>query len=555
MFAERKEIATIASWSSLSPEPVADGDNELLRRFVEASRRAEIVALVNSASTESELGEVVSSELCEAFEAEVAFVLVERPGEAPTLVGSYGFTDGDSAAVLADPVLRESLRADAPYERLGAELLGRPGRSIALAPYAARDGSRLLVGAVRFYEERFGDTELALLEAVTKSTGHALEQVWVAVERDQLLEREREARAAAEAATERIRSLQATTEERAKAARALAYIAEGVLMVDARDLVVFWNPAAEAITGLAAAFVLGRPAEAAIPGWPTVAPLVPAATSSRPARARTQTVPLDLGGRELWLSISGVRFSEGTVYAFRDVTHERHLDQLKADLIATVSHELRTPLAAVHGAAMTLRTHFGALAEGHREHLLAVMAEQSARLATIIDEILLASQLDSGRLQLAGQAVDPLELVSTVVDAALSHAPPEISIVVRTGSSLPRVHADPDKLRQVLANLVGNAVKYSPDGGVVEVTLEHREHHLCVLVRDRGLGIPEHEQERIFEKFYRLDPEMTRGVGGTGLGLYISRELVRRMNGRIAVDSREGEGSTFVVELPLAESG
>ena len=105
-------------------------------------------------------------------------------------------------------------------------------------------------------------------------------------------------------------------------------------------------------------------------------------------------------------------------------------------------------------------------------------------------------------------------------------------------------------LRQVLANLVENAVKYSPAGGRVLVSLGRHEGRVLFAVRDEGLGIPLREQERIFEKFFRLDPNLTRGVGGTGLGLYICRELVRRMGGRIWVASREGEGSTFFFELP-----
>jgi two-component system, OmpR family, phosphate regulon sensor histidine kinase PhoR len=536
-----------------SAEHAAGDDGELLRRFVEASRRAEIVALVNSASTEAELGEVVASELCEAFEAEIAFVLVERPGTPPRLVGSYGITDGDADGVVADPVLRKGLGHDDPHVHGTSGLLGVGARSVAVSPFAAGDGSRVLVGAARFYDAGFGEAEVALLEAVTKSTGHALEQVWVAAERDILLERERKARAAAEAATERIQRLQAITEERAKAARALEYIAEGVLMVDAEDCVVFWNPAAEAITGVTAPAVLGRPASEAIPGWGRVAPLVPVGGSGDKIRTRAETVPLDVGDREVWLSVSGVQFAGGTVYAFRDVTNERQLEQLKADFIATVSHELRTPLAAVHGAAMTLRNRHVALTEGPRNRLLSVIEEQSGRLASIIDEILLASQLDAGRLRVSSKPVDPLALVRTVLDAAQSHAPPGISIRLRAPSSVPPVRADAGKLRQVLANLVGNAVKYSPDGGLVEVKLEPRERHLCLLVCDRGLGIPEHEQERIFEKFYRLDPDMNRGVGGTGLGLYICRELVQRMDGRISVKSRAGKGSTFLVELPLAE--
>jgi two-component system sensor histidine kinase VicK len=108
-------------------------------------------------------------------------------------------------------------------------------------------------------------------------------------------------------------------------------------------------------------------------------------------------------------------------------------------------------------------------------------------------------------------------------------------------------------VRQVLVNLVENAIKYSPDGGVVEVGVQESEGAVCFHVRDEGLGIPADEQARIFEKFYRLDPEMTRGIGGTGLGLYICSELLERMDGRIWVDSKEGAGSTFSFELPAAE--
>ena len=115
-----------------------------------------------------------------------------------------------------------------------------------------------------------------------------------------------------------------------------------------------------------------------------------------------------------------------------------------------------------------------------------------------------------------------------------------------------QVAADPDGLRQVLVNLVENAVKYSPDGGRVELELEPGDGRVRFSVRDRGLGIPAAEHERIFEKFYRLDPNLSRGVGGTGLGLYICREIVRRMGGRIRVESEPGRGSTFSFELPLA---
>ena len=114
--------------------------------------------------------------------------------------------------------------------------------------------------------------------------------------------------------------------------------------------------------------------------------------------------------------------------------------------------------------------------------------------------------------------------------------------------------ADPDKLRQVLTNLVANAVKYSPAGGRIEVELEAHGRHLAIVVRDEGLGIAASDQSLIFEKFYRADVNMTGGVSGSGLGLYISRELVHRMGGTISVDSQFGEGSVFVVTLPLADA-
>jgi signal transduction histidine kinase len=148
---------------------------------------------------------------------------------------------------------------------------------------------------------------------------------------------------------------------------------------------------------------------------------------------------------------------------------------------------------------------------------------------------------------------DPRVLATQVLEAARTHLPDNVEVELRAPDDLPAVAADPGQLRQVLENLVENAIKYSPDGGVVELALDRENSRVRFRVRDQGLGIPDDEQRRVFEKFYRLDPNMTRGIGGTGLGLYICRELVRMMDGRIWVDSRPGEGSTFSVEIPVAE--
>jgi two-component system phosphate regulon sensor histidine kinase PhoR len=323
-------------------------------------------------------------------------------------------------------------------------------------------------------------------------------------------------------------------------------------MLDARGVVRVWNAAAEAITGLPAREVVGRPAEEAIPGWAAVHQLLPVAESSQSARARAQAVPLEFHGRELWLSFAGVGFAEGTVFTFRDLTEERRLEQLKSEFVATASHELRTPLAAVYGAAMTLRRDDLELGDERQRMLLTLVAEESDRLARIVNDILWASRVDTGELDVELAPVDAAAVARRVLDAAAVHLPEGIDLSLAADGGLPPVAADDGKLSQVLTNLVDNAIKYSPDGGPIDVSLAARDGLMLIEVRDEGLGIPAHELDRIFEKFYRLDPNLTRGVGGTGLGLYICRALVERMHGRILVTSEEGGGSTFGVELRLA---
>jgi two-component system phosphate regulon sensor histidine kinase PhoR len=340
-------------------------------------------------------------------------------------------------------------------------------------------------------------------------------------------------------------------DERAQASRVLQSVADGVVLVDREGIVRLWNPAAARITGFGIEEVIGRPIAEIVPGWEELTLRIP--VTEDPGVGRAETTPIELDGRELWISGSGVELEEGVVYAFRDLTEERALEQMRSDFVATVSHELRTPLAAIYGAALTVRRPDLELEDDMRDHLLQVIAEESDRLASIIEDLLLASHLSSGKLRLAIEECDPEELLTGVVEAQqLRVLPGNVQLVVDVEPKLPLVRADPNQLRQVLNNLVDNAVKYSPDGGEVRVAATANGSSVRFSVSDKGLGIPLSEQRRIFEKFYRLDPNMTRGIGGTGLGLYISSELVRRFNGRLWVDSREGEGSTFHVELPTA---
>jgi PAS domain S-box-containing protein len=337
-------------------------------------------------------------------------------------------------------------------------------------------------------------------------------------------------------------------------ARVLDHVGDGVFLVDDDGVVRLWNQAAEGMTSLRADVVVGRAASDVIPGWETITRIVPVERAAPAGASRSETLPVEVEGRELWLSFSAVQFSEGVVYAFRDLTAERVVESLKDEFVATMSHEVRTPLAAIYGASMTLARNDLELEPEKRRSLLEVISNESDRLARIVNEILLANHIDSGRLRLTTEPVRPLQIAHAVTDSARTYAPESVRIELSAPEDLPTLPADPDRLGQVLANLVENAIKYSPDGGTVELSIEALTDRVRFAVRDEGLGIPAGEHERIFTKFYRLDPNLTRGVGGTGLGLYICRELVRRMDGHIWAVSRPGGGSTFFLDLPVGRA-
>ncbi len=428
---------------------------------------------------------------------------------------------------LVREITDEMLEA-AAVDELHLDLIGELGlRSYMCVPLAVRDE---VLGAITFVGaesgRRFDENDLRLAEELARRAATAIDNA----------------------------RLYRQAEERAQAARVLAAIGDGVVLLDADGVVRLWNAAAEAITGIRREEVLARRAPDVWPGFANALPRVPVGSSGVPVPA--DSVPVDAGGRELWLSVSGVEFEGGTVYAFRDLTEERALEQMRQDLVATVSHELRTPLAAIYGSALTLRRTDLELEEAMREKLLEVIAEESSRLADIVNDLLLVSQLDAGKLHVRIEHCDARELVQGVIESARTHLPEGITVRLEEPvGKLEPVAADEDQLRQVIANILDNSIKYSPDGGDVRVTLLPTDRYLRFVIADRGLGIPPAEQARIFEKFYRLDPDMTRGIGGTGLGLYICRELVRRFDGRIWVEPNDGRGSVFFVEIPFAYAG
>ncbi|MDY6794036.1 MAG: GAF domain-containing protein [Actinomycetota bacterium] len=241
----------------------------------------------------------------------------------------------------------------------------------------------------------------------------------------------------------------------------------------------------------------------------------------------------------------------GIIAVIRDVTELRELEQAKSDFVSTVSHELRTPLTSIKAYTATLRRKDVEFDEGTRQEFLEIMEEETDRLTRLISDLLDVSRIESGRMELKKRDFDMVKLVRIATDRLQSHTSKH-AMALNAPESISPVHADPDKIEQVIMNLVDNALKYSPEGGEVVVTLNVSPRKVEFSVSDQGVGIPNDHLPHIFDKFHRVDNRATREIYGTGLGLYVSKSIVEAHGGNIWAESTIGEGSVFYFNLPLA---
>jgi len=232
----------------------------------------------------------------------------------------------------------------------------------------------------------------------------------------------------------------------------------------------------------------------------------------------------------------------------------QELDSLKSDFIAITSHELRTPVAAVRGFVDTLRRRRDELTEDEVREFLDIIYGQSDRLVRLVEDLLDVSRLEAGRLTLEWEEVAVEQILSGSV-TGMGEAGSRIQAREAPGCP-PTIVSDPQRLGQMLTNLLGNALKFSPPGAQVELDAEPGgAGEIVFSVRDRGPGIPETDRTKVFERFEQADSEATRNTQGVGLGLYITRELANAMGGRVTLSSEVGAGSTFRVTIPVAEPG
>ena len=345
---------------------------------------------------------------------------------------------------------------------------------------------------------------------------------------------------------------QGVKHEQQRSEAILGNVADGIVAVDRDGDVVLWNQAAEQITGVPASEALGR-TPAQLLGGPL--------TAAAPAGSRSRLLPIRRGSEEVWLSLSEAVMTDpagavaGRIYAFRDISDERAVEQMKSDFVSTVSHELRTPLTSIYGFAETLLRQDVLFGEAERETFLRYIASESERLTSIVDSLLSVAQLDAGRMNVQIAETDVGRVVTEAVCSAESSpsANGHRFRVVLEDEPLAAA-ADRDKLGQVLSHLLDNAIRYSPAGGTVTVGARRADSMVEVRVEDEGIGISRTEQQRIFRKFYRGESAgKTVGAGETGLGLFLAEGLVDAMGGRIWVESDEGSGSVFTFALPGVE--
>jgi PAS domain S-box-containing protein len=261
-------------------------------------------------------------------------------------------------------------------------------------------------------------------------------------------------------------------------------------------------------------------------------------------------------GRDIDLSVAAAPIRSGgavvgAVMVIRDISARQELDRKKDEFLSVASHELRTPLTTIRGYTQLLLQLLYEIDPEERTTYLQSMLGEIDRMMGLISELLDVSRIQRNRLQVSLQELDWVEFVRTLVAAtALQH--PERSISFSSSIDGMRIEADPQRMRQVIDNLMSNALKYSPETSPVQVRVEMGEQTLSTFVEDQGIGIPADELPRLFERFHRARNVSSRYYGGLGLGLYISRAIIETHGGRISVETEEGKGSIFRIDLPLS---
>jgi len=367
------------------------------------------------------------------------------------------------------------------------------------------------------------------------------------------------------------RTIESLSGERRRASAILRSMVEGVAVIDATEKIIFANQAFSNILNLDNSSIEGRPVIEVLrntkllglirrvlrgeEGLTTdiamgIVQQRSFSVTATPVRALDASIAAS--STAMPSPVPSIDKPSGAVLVLHDMTELRRLERVRQDFVANVSHEFKTPLTAIQGFAETLLA--GALDDpGNNRRFLGIIREQAARLARLTDDLLKLARIEAGKLELEFYPVGITELVERCAETALLKATrQQIALQIEIPPGLSAVRGDAGLLAEVLQNLLDNAIQYTPAGGRICVTAAIRGREAVISVSDTGIGIPLADQERIFERFYRVDAARSREAGGTGLGLSIARHIVEAHGGHISVDSEVGAGSKFSFSIPLA---
>ena len=342
-------------------------------------------------------------------------------------------------------------------------------------------------------------------------------------------------------------TLEAVEDERSKLDTLFLHMTDGVVAYDRDGALIHCNPAASKL--------LERSAEECVYSalFETLCPFEKALGMQRSDFASAE---LAVGGRTVELYFAPFSDEErgGVLVVLHDVTQQRKAEDRRREFVANVSHELRTPLTNVRSYAETIRDTGDELPRELENNFLDIIINESDRMTHIVQDLLTLSRLDSGRSEMCMARFDFGAAIDSVLRSIELEARRHGHELTHEYHDLPLIMGDRGRIEQVMLNVLGNAVKYTPDGGHIRVTAGADGEKVWMEVADDGIGIPKEDRSRIFERFYRVDKARSRESGGTGLGLSIATEIVQRHNGSLTLVDREGPGTTVRLELPIRQS-
>jgi two-component system, OmpR family, phosphate regulon sensor histidine kinase PhoR len=352
--------------------------------------------------------------------------------------------------------------------------------------------------------------------------------------------------------------------ERNRSSAILRSMVEGVAVIDAEERLVFYNRAFSEIFGVQASTADGRPLIEAVRNAELVGLIRKALRGEEGLQSdislgivqmqnfSATAAPVKALETANGNEADGTAKPSGAVVVLHDVTELRRLERVRQDFVANVSHEFKTPLTAIQGFAETLLS--GALDDPtNNRRFLDIIRNHAMRLARLTNDLLKLARIEAGKLEVEFFPVGLMELIEGCAETTLFKASrKQITLEIEVPPNLPPVRGDASLLRDVLQNLLDNAIQYTPECGHIHVTAETRGREAVITVSDTGIGIPASDRERIFERFYRVDAARSREAGGTGLGLSIAKHIVEAHGGRLWVESVIGEGSKFFFSIPIA---